>query len=371
MKNELNTKAISDQPHFNVEKQFNTELFFSLSHDYLCIAGYDGYFRKINPAFIKLMGYTQEELFASPISHFLHPEHKRNTAETRALILEGIPLLHFQNRYITKNGEIVWLTWTSIPEPSLNLIYAIAKNITHIKKLEEERNLLLTNLTKVNAEFKQLTYTTSHDLRSPVNNLISLLVFIDITTIQNEETLLYIEMLETSALQLKNTLNRHIDFLNEEDKLNVKLEEINLNNILDDTLGPLKALIEDSKAVFKIDFSEVPNINSNAFYLHSIFLNLISNSIKYSRPGVPAKIAITSKKVDDFIRIIFSDNGLGFDMEKVDGKIFGLHQSFHDHHDSKGIGLYLVNNYMNSLGGDIRLESKVNVGTTFVLNFKS
>ncbi|MFO7719232.1 MAG: PAS domain-containing sensor histidine kinase [Gillisia sp.] len=371
MTNELNTTQISDNQKLNIEKYFNTERFFSLSHDYLCIAGYDGYFRKINPAFIKLMGYTREELFARPISHFVHPQHKRNTAETRALVLEGIPLLNFQNRYITKNGDIVWLTWTSIPDPSQNLIYAIAKNITHNKKLEEERNLLLANLTKVNAEFKQLTYTTSHDLRSPVNNLISLLGFIDTSTIENEETLLYLEMLETSALQLKTTLNNHIEILNEEDKLNVKLEDVNLKNTLDNTLGPLKALIEDSKAIFNINFSEVPKIKSNSFYLHSIFLNLISNSIKYSRPRVPAKITITSKKVDNFTRITFSDNGLGFDMEKVEGKIFGLHQSFHDHHDSKGIGLYLVNNYMNNLGGSISLESKVNVGTTFTLNFRS
>lgn len=361
----------SDNSPSNGEKQFNIEPFFESSTDFLCIAGYDGYFRRVNPAFIKLMGYTREELFASPISHFVHPEHKQNTAETRALILEGVPLLHFQNRYITKNGEIVWLTWTSIPEPSLNLIYAIAKNITHIKTLEEERNSLLTKLTKVNAEFKQLTYTTSHDLRSPVNNLISILSLIDTSTIQDEETLLYIEMLETSAFQLKNTLNKHIDILNEEDKINVKFEKVNLKKALNTTLEPLRVLIKDSKAVFNIDFSRVPNLKSNAFYLHSIFLNLISNSIKYSRPGIIPKINITSKKVDNFTRIIFSDNGLGFDMEKVDGKIFGLHQRFHDHQDSKGIGLYLVNNYMNSLGGSISMESKVNVGTTFILNFRS
>ena len=58
-------------------------------------------------------------------------------------------------------------------------------------------------------------------------------------------------------------------------------------------------------------------------------------------------------------------------MKMVDGKIFGLHQSFHDHQDSKGIDLYLVNNYMISLGGNISLESNLNVGTTFILNFRS
>ena len=371
MKNEFNTIQNSEMPLLNVEKQFNIEPFFESSTDFLCIAGYDGYFRRVNPAFLKLLGYTEEELLSRPISDNIYPEDKNITSSYREHLKKDVPLLNFENRYLTKSGEIVWLTWTSIPEPSLNLIYAIAKNITHIKKLEEERNSLLTNLTKVNAEYKQLTYTTSHDLRSPVNNLISILSLIDTSTIHDDETLVYMEMLETSAFQLKNTLNKHIDLLNEEDKLNVKVEKLNLKKTLDNTLEPLRALVENSKTVFEIDFSEAEDINFNVFYLHSIFLNLISNSIKYARPGIPPVIRISSKRVDNFIQIIFSDNGLGFDMEKVGGKIFGLNQSFHDHKDSKGIGLYLVHNYMNSLGGSINLESKVNVGTTFILNFRS
>jgi len=124
----------------------------------------------------------------------------------------------------------------------------------------------------VNAEFKQLTYTTSHDLRSPVNNLLTIFSLLDISKIQDKETLQYIDMLETSAFQLKNTLNKHIDILNEEDKLNVKLEKVNLKNTLNNTLHPLKALIEDSKATFNINFIEVSDLNFNPFYLHSIFL---------------------------------------------------------------------------------------------------
>ncbi len=371
MKNEFTSITVSEKPVLNVEKQFNIEPFFESSTDFLCIAGYDGFFKRVNPAFLKLLGYTQEELFSRPISDNIYPGDKNITSSFRDHLKKDVPLLNFENRYLTKSGEIVWLTWTSIPEPSLNLIYSIAKNITHIKKLEEERNSLLANLTKVNAEFKQLTYTTSHDLRAPVNNLLSILSLIDTSTIENEETQSYIQMLETSTFQLKDTLNKHIDILNEDDKLNVKLEKVNLKKILDNTMKPLKALIEDSKAVFKIDFSEVPDINFNTFYLHSIFLNLISNSIKYSRPGITPKINITSKKIHNFIQINFTDNGLGFDMKKAENKIFRLHQSFHDHHDSKGIGLYLVNNYMNSLGGSISVESKVNVGTSFILNFKS
>ena len=370
MNNEFNTTQISNNPLPKIREQFNFEHFFESSSDFLCIAGYDGYFRKVNPAFLKLLGYTEEELFSKPISDNIYPEDRNITAGHRDHLKKEVPLLNFENRYLTKSGEIVWLTWTSIPEPSLNLIYAIAKNITHIKKLEEERNSLLANLTQVNAEFKQLTYTTSHDLRSPVNNLISLISLIDTSTILDKESLLYLEMVGTSAFQLKNTLNKHIDLLNEEDKLNVKIENIDLRKTLNNTLEPLKVLIQDSKAVFNIDLEDVQNITFNNFYLHSIFLNLISNSIKYSRPGITPIINITSKKINNSIQIMFCDNGLGFDMEKVQDKIFGLKQSFHDHGDSKGIGLYLVNNYMKSLGGSISVESQVNVGSTFILNFR-
>jgi len=365
----MNTKP--DRTEISELINFNIEPFFMLSHDYLCIAGFDGYFRKINPAFIDLMGYSQDELLAKPISSFVHPQDRNSTAETRKKILEGTPLLHFQNRYITKKGEIVWLTWTSIPVLENNLIYGISKNITHIKKLEEERNLLLANITKMNAELKQLTYTISHDLRAPVNNLLSIINLLNLSEIPHQETLEYMEMLEASVFQLRSTLDKNIDKLSEKDQKNGQLEWINLDNILNITLNSLRIWIEDSRTTINFDFSEIADIHFNAFYLQSIFLNLISNSIKYAKPGVPAVITIVSKKRKDFVEIIFSDNGLGFDMEKVEGKIFGLKQSFHTHPDSKGVGLYLVSNYMNSMGGSISLRSAVNKGSSFILNFRA
>jgi signal transduction histidine kinase len=69
-------------------------------------------------------------------------------------------------------------------------------------------------------------------------------------------------------------------------------------------------------------------------------------------------------------QLIFADNGLGFDMELVKDKVFGFHQTFHHHHDSKGIGLYLVYNHITSLGGQISIESKPNEGATFTISFK-
>lgn len=87
-------------------------------------------------------------------------------------------------------------------------------------------------------------------------------------------------------------------------------------------------------------------------------------------PGKSPVISISSRIQDGVNQLVVTDNGLGFDMKKVKDKIFGLHQKFHNHVDSRGIGLYLVHNHVTSLGGKITVESKVNQGTTFVISFK-
>jgi light-regulated signal transduction histidine kinase (bacteriophytochrome) len=86
-----------------------------------------------------------------------------------------------------------------MPIKSEKVVFAIAKIITHKKKLEEDRNVLLTNLTKINNDLKQLTYTTSHDLRLPVSNLLSVFSLLDTSKIQDEETLEFIGMLKSSS----------------------------------------------------------------------------------------------------------------------------------------------------------------------------
>lgn len=356
--------------NFATTTELDLEPFFSLSHDYLCIASFDGYFRKINPAFIKVMGYTQEELFGSPISQFVHPLDKQNTADTRAKVLEGIPLVHFQNRYITKSGEILWLTWTSVPVPDKQLIYAISKNITHLKELEEDRHFMIKDLTSANSGLTQLSYTTAHDLRAPVNNLISLIDLLDLSKIEDKETLLHLELLGKSVERLKSTLNEQVDHIKENQLLKPEFKPESAKEILHYIIRSLGSLIEHSGTSFNMDFSEIEILETNKFYLHSIFLNLITNAIKYSKPGIPPVISIVSHKTENEAQIQFSDNGIGLDSQKDMDKIFELHQVFTKHSDSKGIGLYLVKSYMKALGGEIEVSSQKNVGTTFTLSFQ-
>ncbi|MEQ9580694.1 MAG: ATP-binding protein, partial [Arenibacter sp.] len=93
--------------------------------------------------------------------------------------------------------------------------------------------------------------------------------------------------------------------------------------------------------------------------------------IKYAMPNEAPVISITSRIIEGSNQLIYTDNGLGFDMDNVGDKIFGLNQKFHHNGDSKGVGLYLVYNHITSLGGKISVESEINKGTTFTITFKS
>jgi PAS domain S-box-containing protein len=351
--------------------KLNFELFFEVSPDLLCIAGYDGYFRKVNPSVVKLLGYTLDELYAKPIHEFIHVDDKERTATHRSKLLNNTPLLNFENRYVTKNGEIVWLSWTSISAEREKIVYAIAKNITYKKKLEEDRNLVIANLARINNDLKLLTATTSHDLRSPVNNLLSIFSILDVSTIQDEKTLGSIEMLKSATELLNETLNQYVDALFKKETFTADIEDVDINESLNSVLQSLAALIHSSKTTVHINFEEVQTIKFNKAYLESIFLNLITNSIKYVQPNHFPVIKISTRNLNGVNQLIFSDEGQGFNMEEVKDKIFGFRQRFHDHIDSKGIGLYLVYNHVTNSGGQIAVESKPNEGTKFIISFKN
>ncbi|WP_369765174.1 PAS domain S-box protein [Flavobacterium sp. WC2429] len=358
-------KAVNHDP----ETFKNFEIFFDTSPDLLCVAGYDGFFKRINPAVSKLLGYTEEELLSRPINDFVYTDDKNSTESARNELKKKIPLFNFENRYLTKNGTIVWLLWTSLPIDHDQLVYAIAKNITYKKEIEHERNIHIAELTKINEDYKQLTYTSAHDLRSPVNNLLSVFELLDTSQITNSETLELISILKTTSDGLKNTLNDYVKILDKKNDLIAKIEKINLNDSLQEVLLSINSLIQNSLTLINIDFSNFETVNFNKAYLKSIFLNLITNSIKYGKRDKSPVITISSNLDNGVKQLIITDNGIGFDMDKVKDKIFGLHQKFHTNLDSNGIGLYLVYNHITSLGGHIALESKIDEGAKFIITF--
>lgn len=360
---ELNSRSVIDLSAYRLEN------FFELSADLFCIAGYDGYFRKINSSVCRVLGYTEEELLSRKISSFVHPDDQDKTAQHRKELLNGSPLYHFENRYITKNGDVVWLYWTSMPVAEEQLVYAIAKNITHKKKEEEDRNKLIAELSALNADLKRLSYTTSHDLRSPVNNLLTVFNLLNKRKIEDEQVQQFLSILKSGTEQLKETLNDYVDVLADNDRISNEKEMVLFEEVLKSVTQSINSLIIDSHTIIQTDFADLPSVLFKKTYLESIFLNLITNAIKYAQPGRNPLIEFHSWTENEKQFLSITDNGSGFDMEQVKDKIFGKHQRFHDHADSKGIGLYLVHSHITSMGGTIQVNSEPGKGTSFVICF--
>jgi PAS domain S-box-containing protein len=117
--------------------QQERDRFFSLTRDLLCVKGFDGRFKRVNPAWEKALGYTREEMLASPVLHFVHPDDREKTLAETARLAEGQEVVSFENRYRCKDGSYRWLLWSARPLVKERLIFGSARDLTERKQIEE------------------------------------------------------------------------------------------------------------------------------------------------------------------------------------------------------------------------------------------
>ncbi len=126
--------------------QEELDRFFDVSLDMLCIAGFDGYFKRVNPAWHRILGYTEQELLGRPYMDFVHPDDRNATGAQAKTLSDGREVITFENRYRHKDGTIRWLLWTSAPLPAKQIIYGAARDITERKEAEETLGTLIREL---------------------------------------------------------------------------------------------------------------------------------------------------------------------------------------------------------------------------------
>lgn len=130
--------------------------FFAISIDMLCFLDFNGHFKRLNPAWERILGFTREELMARPFIEFVHPDDRARTLAQNAQVRGGARALAFENRYLCKDGSYRWLRWNAAPDSDHKVIYSVARDVTEHKRAEEERERLVTELQAALAEVRQL-----------------------------------------------------------------------------------------------------------------------------------------------------------------------------------------------------------------------
>lgn len=245
-----------------------------------------------------------------------------------------------------------------------------SENITDRKTIELERTKMLSDIVQHNKDLEQFAYIISHNLRSPVANILGLSSLINDSPDMDEES--FKKCMSGLTLSVKKLDEVIVDLnyiLQTRREINEKKENIRFTELINDIKTSINSLIENENVFISTNFT-VNNFFTVKSYLYSIFFNLISNSIKYRNPSQQTIIRIRNKKMGNKLIIEFEDNGLGIDLSSHSNNLFGLYKRFHKHIEGKGMGLYMVKTQVEILGGKISVSSEVDKGTTFVVEFE-
>lgn len=252
------------------------------------------------------------------------------------------------------------------------IINALKQRNVELKRKKAERTLRKQNeeLVKINKELDSFVYSVSHNLRAPLMSVLGLLRLaqLEVARSANDTNLLlsYFSMMEHSINKLDDTLKEILDY-SRNARSELKQEQVNLKAIIDDGFDRLK-YHEGSDQIEKLLTVEEENpLYSDPNRLSVVFNNLISNSIKYRDLRKKNQfIRIHAVVNGGGARIEFADNGIGIPEELLN-KIYDMFFRATERSEGAGLGLYIVKETIEKLGGRIETNSTLGVGTTFII----
>lgn len=345
---------------------------FDNSIDGVILTSENGSIISANPSVCLMLGYVEDELTALNSADLLD---MTATSVTTMMQIRNDDNGAFIGELLMKHkeGHFVPVEVTSINMKDGKgnpYVSTIIRDITEKKKIELEQKALTEELLKNNRDLQQFSFITSHNLRAPVANLLSLLSLYNHEKPADDFNLILVDKFKDATQQLNSTLNDLINVLVIKSNNNIESELVSFTDIYLNVRKNIDNLIKQQNGEIKANFSEVDSVVYNKVHIESIFLNMISNAIRYSSPDRKPVISITSFVRENWVVVEFTDNGLGMDLKRYGDRLFGLYQRFHIHKEGKGLGLYMTRSQVIAMGGKIEVESEVGVGTTFKIYFK-
>lgn len=296
-----------------------TDPFFELSLDMLCIAGIDGFFKRINPAFERILGYGHDELVSRPFVEFVHPEDVESTlAEIRRLDT-GLPSVMFENRYLDRSGEVRWIQWNATAPNADGLIYAVARDITAHKKVEDDLRRYANELEKSNRQLKatqeqliqaekmesvgRLAAGVAHEVKNPLAMLLLGVNYLSGGVDPNDPHLPRILTEMTQAITRADRIVRGLVNFSAENRLH--LGPVDFRALADDVILMMRH--ELTRRAVRVDLEvgqDVPPVLADAGRLEQVLVNLITNAIQAMESTEKPRVLIRARRrvLDDVVR---------------------------------------------------------------------
>ncbi|MBC3847288.1 PAS domain S-box protein [Winogradskyella echinorum] len=354
------------------EEQFRAS--FEMAATGMALVDLDGKIFRTNQALAKTLAYTTKELIGIFIKDIVHEDYHDIGNNAADNLLKGHQdVFQHELRYIKKNGQRVWC-WSSVSlirNDRGKPIHFLA-HVTDITKTKTSETRIKSLLETTNSQNKRLlnfAHIVSHNLRSHSGNLSILLDLMAVehpNITQND----YYPLL----LKASNNLNETIVNLSEVAVINTEIDQqftkVKAYDIVEIGIEGLSGQIMDYNVTIKNEINKNITINVILAYFESIVYNILSNAIKYRQKNIDPEIEISHENNEDYHIFHFKDNGLGINLNMHKHKIFGLYKTFHEHEDSRGLGLFLTKNHIEVMGGKITVQSKENLGSTFSIYIK-
>jgi PAS domain S-box-containing protein len=346
--------------------------FFTLSRDLFCIAGTDGFFKRINPAWERTLGHTNDELMQRPFAELVHSDDVQRTRNEAERLARGREIIGFENRLRCKDGSYRWMRWNARLVPAERLIYASAHDVTEQRRSAERIQWLNADLATravqleaANGELESFSYSVSHDLRAPLRHIDG---FASLLTKRSSEVLdpegrRYVATISKSAKQMGALIDDLLAF-SRIGRVSLCIDTVRHEPLVAEVIA--NGRYESRGIAWQV--SQLPETQGDTAMLRQVWANLIENAVKYSSKVPAPRIEIASREEPGRGETVFfvRDNGVGFDMAYAD-KLFGVFQRLHStsEFEGTGIGLANVRRIVSRHGGRTWAEARIGEGATF------
>jgi PAS domain S-box-containing protein len=346
----------------SAERRAQNELshFFQISLDPMCIAGFDGYFKRVNAAFQRVLGHSEGALLKAPLTSFVHPDDRETTLATWARLQNGETLTGLENRYHCADGSYKWLQWAAIPAIETQTVHATARDITAHRLVEQQ----LREALQMKADF--VSFVT-HQLRTPLAG-IKWMLELSGEASDRDESDSYIGDARESADRLIALVNDLLDVSRfENSRIQINSEDVDIRELTDSVLGDVATLVREKGHDLHIDVTTPSSVVvADSQLVRQVVLNLISNAIKYTPAGGRLRIRIEEEQGS--LRWEIQDSGIGIPesaRQRLFQKFFRAENAQTIDTEGTGLGLYLVRLIIERFGGAVACDSVMGKGSTF------